>query len=237
MDIRLPNINANTDREQLQQIRSYLYQFAEQMQWAIENLEKQSSSVVVNEETKQSSSASSGDKIENFNQIKSLIIKSADIVNSFYEQIETRLDSSYVAVSDFGTYKEQNTAVIQATAQGITQSYTTAINLAIDDVQSQIDETNAYIRTGQLDTDGDGNPIYGLEIGQKSTVGGSETFNRYARFTSNRLSFYDAGGAEVAYISDYKLYITNVQITDTLILGGYRMKFNTNGIYYKWIGR
>ena len=35
VDIRLPNINGKTESEQLAQIKSYLYQFAEQLQWAM----------------------------------------------------------------------------------------------------------------------------------------------------------------------------------------------------------
>lgn len=39
IDIRLPNINSTTDAGQIAQIRSYLYQFAEQMQWALNTIE------------------------------------------------------------------------------------------------------------------------------------------------------------------------------------------------------
>ena len=95
MDIRLPNINANTDRGQLEQIRSYLYQFAEQMQWALNNLQNGQTSnavqtvniaganipVPVKEDTE--------NKINNFAQIKALIIKSADIVDAFYAEGNT----------------------------------------------------------------------------------------------------------------------------------------------------
>ena len=34
-DIRLPNITATTEKGQLEQMRSYLYQFAEQLQYAV----------------------------------------------------------------------------------------------------------------------------------------------------------------------------------------------------------
>ena len=39
IDIRLPNINASTEEGQLMQIKSYLYQFAEQLKYAISTLE------------------------------------------------------------------------------------------------------------------------------------------------------------------------------------------------------
>ena len=39
MDLRLPSI-AGTDREQLAQIRSYLYQLIPQLQWILDGVEK-----------------------------------------------------------------------------------------------------------------------------------------------------------------------------------------------------
>jgi hypothetical protein len=45
LDIRLPNINAKTEAEQ--QIKSYLIQLAEQLQWALQNIDTSNRSVVV----------------------------------------------------------------------------------------------------------------------------------------------------------------------------------------------
>ena len=75
MDIRLPNITGATDHEQLVQIRSYLYQFAGQLQWALSTLE--SGAAVSGGNTYRSISdygEGSGNKEQtsNFNQIKSL---------------------------------------------------------------------------------------------------------------------------------------------------------------------
>ena len=74
-----------------------------------------------------------------------------------------------------------------------------------------------------------------MEVGQTTEVNGEELFNKFARFTSSRLSFYDANGSEVAYISDYKLYITNAQILGNLYLGSYILD-TTNGIAFIWNG-
>ena len=85
--------------------------------------------------------------------------------------------------------------------------------------------------------DENGLPVIGLEIGQKTTVDGVEVFNKFARFTSNRLSFYDQNGVEVAYVSDYKLYIGNVEIKGSFQEGGYKDFINSNGgIVTKWVG-
>lgn len=40
LDFRLPNITGTTEREQIAQIRSYLYQLAPYMQWAFATIEK-----------------------------------------------------------------------------------------------------------------------------------------------------------------------------------------------------
>lgn len=240
MEIRLPNINAPTEAGQLLQIRSYLYQFAEQLQWALNTIEtggSLSGGIV----TQSSGSVSTGGQTEtekNFNQIKSLIIKSADIVNAYYEQINARLKGQYVAQSDFGTFSEDTAAVLEANSTGISQLYENlqTISDTVDGLYDAQIQTSAYIKSGLLYYADSGAPVYGLEIGQTNTIDGVDTFDKFARFTSDRLSFYDRNDTEVAYISDYKLFITNAEVTGSLTLGGYKID-TSNGLAFKWIGR
>ena len=123
IDIRLPNINGKTEREQLSQMRSYLYQLAEQLNWGLSAIE--TGTITVKTSTgSQALSGASGTGVgkspqATFNDIKSLIIKSADIVDAYYEQINAKLESEYVAISDFGKYKEENEAQFQATANNV----------------------------------------------------------------------------------------------------------------------
>ena len=96
--------------------------------------------------------------------------------------------------------------------------------------------TNAYLKSGLLDSKSDGTAVYGLEIGQTNSIGGETVFDKFARFTADRLSFFDSNDVEVAYISDYKLYITNAEITGSLWLSG-RFKICYNGgLAFQWIG-
>ena len=93
IDIRLPNINASTEEGQLMQIKSYLYQFAEQLKYAISTLE--AGGATSGEADRQAISVSQAEAAtpgSTFNSIKSLIIKSADIVNAYYEEINSRLE-------------------------------------------------------------------------------------------------------------------------------------------------
>lgn len=382
IDFRMPNI-AGTDREQLAQIRSYLYQFIPQLQWALNTLDNSYSSTAQQAITpkpkslEQPTAAAKPDDSEaTFNSIKAIIIKSADIVNAYYEDMNKRFESDYVAQSEFGTFAEKTEQDIQANSTGIAQVFNNVqqidtnvmniteevvvidnnlknvasnvdnldnnlksveinvweldtdlksveenvgaidndlkevegnvgqletnlqdtksgigsnleslssevgqIDTALQEVKTGIDtnvkeltedigdldsslkdmkdevdselqdvkdelesiiytliEVNASIKTGLLYYDDNGVPIYGLEIGQRNTVDGVEVFNKFARFTSDRLSFYDRNGTEVAYISDYKLHITNAEIEGTLKLGAFLVD-TSKGFRLKWVGR
>ena len=384
IDIRLPNITGKTEAEQLSQIKSYLYQFAGQLQWALSTVETGSSTNTV----QKTSSANTGmavsgvqqkeeELLKNFSDLKGLIIKSADIVNAYYEEINSRMEGLYVAQSEYGAFVEQTNAVTTQNSTNITTNYeniqmvtgrvtqsekdivstkttleesisntetslawnidtakteladgitttkeelsasiaytettlqgnidntkteledsisgtkeelytsisdtrttlegsitetrtslegsitetANTLNENIDNAKTELEgsisttkdelkgmidsitailvDVQAYIKSGLLFYDDNGVPVYGLEIGQTNTVNGVETFNKYARFTSDRLSFYDANDTEVAYISDYKLVITNAEIKGTLKTGGFVWD-TSNGIALKWEGR
>lgn len=237
ISFRLPEINAPTADGQLRQLRSYLYQLTEQLNLAMQSVDEEMSK----QQTAISSAAESEEspegKLKTFNSVKALIIKSADIINAYTDEITRQLDGQYVAKSEFGTYAETTSQQIIETSASIVQLFK---NLqTISDTVDSIEETsilaNAYIKTGLLYYADDGAPVYGLEIGQTNTIDGAETFDKFARFAANRLSFYDNNDVEVAYISDYHLVITNAEIKWSLTLG--KFKFDpTNGLAIKWVG-
>ena len=239
VQIKTPNITAATDQERLQQIQSYLYQMAQQLQWAFDTIDTGGSTgtaVSVSPQSKQGVAAA--DPVSTFSGVKNLIIKSADIVNAYYDEISKRLEGVYVAQSDFGTYTQETALEIQANSQSIQQLYTNTQELSgtVDTLYDSYIGTNAYLKSGVLDEKADGTPIYGLEIGQRNTVGGTDVFDKFARFTADRMSFYDSNDVEVAYISDYKLYITNAEITGSLWLSGRFKIYYKGGLAFQWIG-
>ena len=79
-------------------------------------------------------------------------------------------------------------------------------------------------------------PVYGLEFGQTNSVDGETVFDKFARFAADRLSFFDSNDVEVAYISDYKLYITNAEISGSLWLSGKFKIYYNGGLAFQWIG-
>ena len=239
IDIRLPNINAANEQGQLSQMRSYLYQLVEQLDWALNTVQDGAVQTVVQPMTAPTVSGTAAAEQEaqdTFNSIKSLIIKSADIVNAYYETMRLRMDGEYVAESDFGVYRRTTAAELSATIDSVNQLYTDlqSVEETADGAYDSVRAVTANIKTGLLYTNESGVPVYGLEVGQRNVENGVESFRKYARFTANRLSFYDQTDMEVAYISDYKLFITQAQLTGSITLGRYVADMS-DGLAFKWV--
>jgi hypothetical protein len=241
VDFRFPNITATDEAGQLLQVKSYLHQLVGQLNYAMKAVGNVSTtSVSYENKTTNSVSSEESNSQATFNSIKGLIIKSADIVNAYYESISARLNGLYVAESDFGVYKEETEARFNATSKDITQNYTDTQTI-LDKLSDDLDriDTTAYIKSGLLYYDNETEmPVYGLAIGQKTDKDGEEIFDQYATFTTDKLTFYDSNGVDVAYISDKKLYITNVEITGSFLMGGFKDKVlpDGRGVVTKWEG-
>ena len=242
VQIRKPNIIANNEREMLEQIRVYLYQMSDQLNWAFDTIESGTTTngVQLLQPVKEEKEESK--KVEtNFNEIKALIIKSADIVNAYYDKISKKLEGEYSALSDFGDFKQTVSAYFEANPTEALVKFENlqAINSTLEKIGMELDKvikTDATIKAGLTGYDEDGAPVYGLEIWQRNEHGDETVFEQFARLSANKLSFYDNNDAEVAYISDYMLYITNAAFVGTVKVGGY--KYDTSdGIAHVWEGR
>ena len=218
MNIPLPQQLSGSEREQLEGMKTYLYQLAQDLQFALGAVEKQIITVqdtAANaERTLRSVSESQTPKAQ-FSGLKALIIKSADIVNAYYEEINRRLSGLYVAQSDFGTYRQETQQEITENAQGITRAFSDmqAIGDTLAQVQAAVTQVNAWIKTGKLGEDENSVPIYGVEIGQQTEEDGLVVFRKFARLLSDRLSFFDQNGVEVSFIGDETMHITRAEIS------------------------
>lgn len=234
MDIRYPNITAKDSNGQLQQIKSYLYQLAEQLNLGLSEVEKVPrgtaiTSVVIDKKITPEEAEST------FNSIKALIIKSADIVKSYEDTIFTDFNGKYFAESDFGTYIAETNRSILENSEGVEETYSkiqTITNTdrtgSLDKLEDNVHKTNGYIKRGVL-SDGS----IGVEIGETSDDG---TFLKYARFTADRLSFFDESGTEVAYIGAGCLYVVGKTVfLGEIQLGSYKTD-TSDGLAFTWIG-
>ena len=246
INLRLPNITGTTDREQITQLKSYLHQLVGELQWAMETMDtsaKSSSNTVVytSKNTLLKNDVNpTVDATATFNAIKGLIIKSADIVEAYSQEMERRYNGIYVAQSDFGTYLEETEMVIEETSTNITQFFK-----SFKTIEGQVNlhaDTLAYIKTGKLDVDDEGYDVEGIEIGQKKFDNDNEVkFDKFARFTSEKLEFFDplkSTDAPIAWISGRKLYIPNAEVTASFQIGGLLDTVMDNGdVVTKWVGR
>ena len=136
IDLRLPNMTGVSEREQLSQLKACLFQWAEQLNLTLNSLDSGVTSSVERYVSKNAllreESKGKVDATATFNAIKGLIIKSADIVTAYYEEIEKKLSSIYVAESDFGTYKQSIEQSMKATSDSITQGFTDVQEITTD---------------------------------------------------------------------------------------------------------
>ncbi len=236
IDIPMPPVLVSDEATQLRELRNYLQRLALTLRTSLQDMDAGVAPVTVRVSGKKSEPAPDQTQIT-FNALKALIITSADIIEAYYEETERRFSGKYVASSEFGTYSEQTSQRILDNSTATDRLFQNLQQIVSDvgGLKNAIIEVNARIRTGLLYYDADGVPVYGVEVGQRNVKDGEEVFNKYARFTADRLSFFDRNGIEVAYIGDYKLYIKEAEIADGLGLGGYRIETD-NGLVFKWEG-
>lgn len=252
LNIRLPNITATTEAGKLEQIHSYLYQFAEQLNWALSTFESAENSGGIVVTTSNGTGAAVVKKVSSFNELKDLIVSSADFVESMASEIKQIYDGSgtYVAESDFGTYKEERSALLETDAEtGVTLIMTKEATIDENSDGSE-DYTRIYegcIKIGDVTQEGEGETKYGISIGQltvtKDSKSGEEQTKKFktsARFTSSTLDFFDEKGDRAAYIDRTqkggKFYIQNAQIATSLIIGGYLIDAQSEGLAFTWVG-
>ena len=153
IDLRLPNITGD-QKEQLVQIRSYLYQLVPQLQHALSTIGTSEAQAVAPTPRSLLYTGAGGSGVSGgtanpqatFNSIKSLIIKSAEIVEAYYEEINKRLEGIYVAQSDFGSFVEKTTQDIEINSSSTTQRFEN-IQVIITNQSEQIGEISGNINT------------------------------------------------------------------------------------------
>lgn len=237
INIRLPNITAPTEREQLIQVKSYLHQLVQELNWALTTIESGASTTAAKQES--SVGVSKQEMTTSYNELRSLIMKSAETVKAYSEAAEETYNGLYVAQSDFGSYTETTSQTIEKNSKAIASFYEDMQEILtdIETLEHSLIEVSANIKSGVLDHDDSGVPIYGVEVGQRTEIDGVEVFDKFARFTSDRLSFYDQNDNEVAYISDRKLFIDHAEIKYTSRMGGFMDTVQLDGsIVTKWVG-
>lgn len=183
-----------------------------------------------------------GKVLEMSKTVDGLVIRNEDLTGKVSglelttDEIKTYVEEKLVTSESFEQYRSESVQ----TAKDFTQKF--------ESLDQYRNETSANIKTGLLGHTEDNIPIYGMEIGQQTeNADGENIFDKYARFTSEKLSFYDQNDNEVTQIGDKKMAVTNVEITGSSgDESGERGRFKHGGfvdvalangtIVSKWIG-
>lgn len=255
IDIRLPNITAKDEAGQLLQVKSYLHQLVEQLNWAMKTLESGSTGSIVDAKGNSASWADEkDDPVGTFNSVKSLIIKSADIVNAYYEEINKKLEGRYVAEASFpegsATFIQKTSSTTTENAEGIktlfenTQSIESNVKnindvLKTDDNCTKILGSSAWVTIGVLGYDEEtGFPYYGMEVGQVNEENGVEVYRSFAQYRSDGVHLFDQNGTEVIELSSSRMIIkTGAEFKGSLKHGGFiDTILSDKSVVTKWVG-
>ena len=224
---------------------SYLFQMAQQLNLALEALES-GAAVQGQGGVQQGPSGNAMAALQQqYENLRSQIVKTAEQVEKTTEALTAKLKEEYVAQSEFGTYVQRLSAYLEANPEALTQYYGFCGDLqanvaAVDAAFTHYRlDTQGYIRTGIVSYEGD-TPVYGVAVGQNLTtreVDGEtvvEQNNFRAVFTARRLGFWQ-DDTEIAYLSDNRLYITDITVLSGLNVGQWRMD-STSGLAFQWMG-
>lgn len=246
----MPASPAGSLRQQVMQQYAYLFQMAQQLNLALEQLEQAESGTVRAAGAASGGAAAGGTKLgaadRQYQKLRSMIVKTADQVRHTREELTARLQEEYVAVSDFGSYVASLSAYLEANPEAVTQYYSFFSDLKAD--VEAVDaafrhykvDTEGYIRTGIVSYDG-AVPVYGVAVGQDLVcreVDGEQVVeqnNFRAVFTATRLSFWQ-DATEVAYVSNNRLYITNITVLGGIAIGDWSVEAAESGLAFRWIG-
>ena len=226
-----PPVLQGSETTQLQQLYGYLFTVSNKLNEAL---------MAITVEETQAAEAPAGavtaeeqERQQEYQTLKSMIVKTAQIVRTEMDELSTTLRAETQAVSDeLGTLEENLELTIQATAQGVLQQFEQSET--IQDTRTNTfyrQRTSQYIFTGELDQV---THEVGIAIGEGVTAYDQDD-NPYlnqdakvATFTRNKLAFW-SGSVQLAYFSSGKFYITNGEITNTLQIGNFTWKAMTGG--------
>lgn len=173
---------------------------------------------------------------------ESISIKSDSGNSSLDKSLDELNDKVNALKNDVLAVRQSTKANIEINSQAITQQYSEIKSIEetiksmdgqVKDVTAKVSATDGYIKTGKIAEDENQNPIYGVEIGQTKD---DLEFSVFARFTPEKLSFYDGHGNEISYFSGQKLHIKEAVVLSAMNLGGYEIN-TKKGLTLKWAGR
>ena len=205
--IETPPTMQGDEKQQLEQMWRYLYQLSEAINSNLDaiggNDLTDAERKTMNEILNSAGISTDGNGIpSDYETLKSLIIKTADFVQTKLTEYRLNLLGETVASGQFGRYVQQTGLDVVVTPTGITQNY--SFREIVQDLKQYEVNAKNYIKTGLLRTV-DSLPVYGVAIGKDIVTfsdQGVETYNdgnKVAELTAEELSFWQNGNKIASY--------------------------------------
>ena len=215
------------EKSQLVQLYRYLNTMSEKLNTAMNSITVEQ---MAPEMQTQIRNAGGEEITKQYNGLRSLIVKTAEIVRGEMDQISTTMQSQYNMVSEqFGELQRTTTASITANSEGIRQNYNYIEQLqnAGNDTSTYMNRFSGYIFTGVID---EVNGTLGIAIGKDITNpdGTMNGAKKMATFSMDKLSFWQ-GETELAYFTENVFHIANGEISKTMKMGNHIWKVLTDG--------
>ena len=223
-----PPIQSGNAEEQLRTLYAYLNTVSQKLNEALMSVSMEQANAEAQQAVKVAQETAKTAET-NRQDLKSLIIKTAEIVHTEMEEIRTHLQGQVTAISeDFGEFQQTLDATIAATARGVMQEYNIEerITTAEETTDAFIRRISQYVYTGLLDTDEVGIAI-GTNVTDSST-GDLIPANKMATFTSSEISFYQ-NGAKVAYFGGNLFHIEKGEVLKSMKMGNFTWMIFDNG--------
>ncbi len=228
INCNVPVLNGLDDKTKLVKMEKYLWELNDQLRFILSNLEVDNFSVETQSTlgiSKEQKSQAEHQVQQSIESLKQKIINTSKSIESDIETIRETMTGYYQAVSaQFGTYTAEffrdTTKSALATIEEFKQ---------IENINGYYVASQAYIKTGNIDTNDDGTAVYGIEIGDTQNASGTKL-----QLCNNRIICKE-NGTEVWHIANKEIEIARAKIGEYIYFGGYRVEV-TNGIEFKWEG-
>lgn len=225
----MPACPAGSVQQQVMQQYSYLFQMAQQLNLALEQLEQ--------------GERGTGDAAQaerRYRKLRRLIAAAAERSG---QALTALLAGAYVSAADFGQCAEALSAAAEASPEEA-ERYGGAVTplqqrmAALERALVRCGQA-ACVRAGIVRYDGE-TPVYGAAVGQalhcRETADGTviEQAGFRAVFTADGLSFWQ-DAAEVAHVAAGRLQVTELT-ADGVTVGAWSVRSSGGGLAVRWIG-
>lgn len=261
----MPPQLSGTPEQQIANLRDWMFQRVKELDMAVN---AEADKVTVQKDGKGRTIISNGDEEavrKMASDLKSLILKTANEVESYADKKVESFSSEYVARSEFGTYQQTVQATMETTAQGVQENYDLiqAVTSDVDSLFDSYEEIRGQVVRGIVQ-DPEYSPgselhpteyVVGIAISQNINVSSEagpddahkpddghtyyylDSGQTFGLYTSTGWQFW-INGLKVGWYSslDGNLHVASMKVEKTIQMGDWILKQNGGNFGILYVG-